>query len=405
MTKLKNTIILLLIILIAFPVIAKGKKKKKEDEKKSPYEFTLIKDIPTTPVKNQYRSGTCWSFGGIAFLETELLRIGKGNVDLSEMFAVRMGYQEKAVRTVRWHGHINFGPGGNFHDVLWVYKNYGAITEDAYAGLQYGEEKHVHGEFMALLDSYVETIIKNRNKKITPAWMKGYTGILNAYLGEVPEKFTENEIEYTPQSFASSLDLNMDDYIEIVSFTHHPFYEKFILEIPDNWMLEEYYNVPFNEFMNIIEQAIMDGYSVGWDADVSEKGFSRKKGIAIIPDEDKPEIDGMESDKWEALDKKEQDKRLYSFDKIVAEKTITQEMRQKQFDNYKTTDDHLMLLTGIAKDQNGTVYYKVKNSWSEKSSPYGGFFYASNAFVGLKTVSILIHKDALTQEMKDKLGL
>jgi bleomycin hydrolase len=403
MNQFKNTLVLILAVLIAFPVMAK--KKKKDEEEKSPYEFTVIKDIPTTPVKNQYRSGTCWSFGGTAFLETELMRLGKGEVDLSEMFAVRNAYQEKAIRTVRWHGNMNFGPGGNFHDVLWVWDNFGAITEDAYAGLQYGEEKHVHGEFMALLDSYVTTIIKNKNKKITPVWINGYEGILNAYLGEVPEKFTVNDMEYTPQSFANSLDLNMDDYIEIVSFTHHPFYEKFILEIPDNWMLEEYYNVPFDEFMIIIEQALMNGYSVGWDADVSEKGFSRKKGIAIIPDEDKPEIDGMESDKWEALDKKEQDEQLYSFKEIVAEKTITQEMRQEQFDNYKTTDDHLMLLTGISKDQNGTVYYKVKNSWSEKSSPYDGFFYASNAFVGLKTVSILIHKDALSQVMRDKLGL
>ncbi len=402
MIQLKNSLLFLLIALIASPVIGKEKKKKEE---KSPYEFTMLKEIPSSPVKNQYRSGTCWSFGGTAFLETELIRTGKGEVDLAEMFAVRNAYSQKAINTVRWHGNLNFGMGGNFHDVLWVYETHGAITEEAYAGLEYGEEKHVHGEMDALLNGYVETVIKNRNKKISPVWHQGFDGILDAYLGEVPEKFTVSDIEYSPRSYAEFLDLNMDDYVEIVSFTHHPFYETFILEIPDNWMLAEYYNVPFNEFMEIIDHAIMNGYSVGWDADVSEKGFSRKKGIAIIPDEEKPEIDGMESDKWEALDEKGKKKLLYNFDEILAEKEITQEMRQEQFDNYKTTDDHLMLLTGIAKDQKGNKYFKVKNSWSEKSSPYDGFFYASESFVGLKTVSILIHKDAIPMDIREKLGL
>lgn len=404
MNHLKKITLLFLIILFASPSFAK-KKDKKDKDKKPAYEFTSIKDIPTSPVKNQYRSGTCWSFGGTAFLETELIRKRKGIVDLAEMFSVRNAYSQKAINTVRWHGNLNFGMGGNFHDVLWGYATHGAITEEAYAGLGYGEEKHVHGEMDALLDGYVKTIIKNRNKKISPVWHQGFDGILDAYLGEVPEKFTVNDIEYSPKSYAEFLELNMDDYVEIVSFTHHPFYEEFILEIPDNWMFAEYYNVPFNEFMEIIENAIMEGYSVGWDADVSEKGFSRKKGIAIVPDEDKPEIDGMESDKWEKLDEKEKKELLYSFDEILAEKEITQEMRQEQFDNYKTTDDHLMLLTGIAKDQKDNIYYKVKNSWSEKSSPYDGFFYASESFVGLKTVSILIHKDAIPEDIREKLGL
>jgi len=401
---MKKLLFIILAISLSLPVLAKKKDKKKKDEKAT-YEFTMVKEIPTSPVKNQYRSGTCWSFAGTAFLETELIRTGKGIVDLSEMFAVRHAYSEKARRTVRWHGNLNFGQGGNFHDVLWVFDQFGAITEEAYDGLEYGEEKHVHGEMDALLRSYVTAVMKNKNRKLSPVWHQGFDGILDAYLGEVPESFQVDGADYSTTSYAESLGLNMDDYVEITSYTHHPFYETFILEIPDNWMMAPYYNVPFDEFMDIIEHAILSGYSVGWDADVSEKGFSRDKGVAIIPDEEKPELDGMESEKWNALDKKEKNKKLYAFDEIVAEKNITQELRQEHYDNYNTTDDHLMLLVGIANDQEGNKYFKVKNSWSEKSGPYEGFFFASESFVGLKTVSILIHKDALTDEMKSKLHL
>lgn len=401
---MKKILFIILAISMTIPVSAK-KKNKKEKEEKDTYKFTMVKEIPTSPVKNQYRSGTCWSFAGTAFLETELIRTGKGIVDLSEMFAVRHAYSEKAKRTVRWHGNLNFGQGGNFHDVLWTFDHFGAITEEAYDGLEYGEEKHVHGELDALLRGYVTTVIKNKNRKLSPAWHQGFDGILDAYLGEVPESFEVDGADYSTTSYGESLGLNMDDYIEITSYTHHPFYNTFVLEIPDNWMMASYYNVPFNEFMAIIEHAISTGYSVGWDADVSEKGFSRDKGVAIIPDEDKPEIDGMESEKWDALDKKEKNKKLYAFDEIVAEKEITQELRQEHYDNYKTTDDHLMLLVGIANDQEENKYFKVKNSWSEESGPYDGFFYASESFIGLKTVSIIIHKDALTDEMKAKLHL
>lgn len=394
---MKKLILILLAIALAFPTIAKKKDKKEEDEK-GPYEFTMIKDIPTSAVKNQYRSGTCWAFAGIAFLETELIRTGKGEIDLSEMFVVRNAYSQKALNTVRWHGNLNFGMGGNFHDVLWVYQNHGMLNESDYTGLEYGEEKHVHGEMDALLKSYVETVMKNRNKKLTPVWHQGFNGILDAYLGEVPT-------DPNPISYSKDLGLNMDDYVEITSFTHHPFYEKFILEIPDNWMMAEYYNVPLEELMQITEEAIKAGYSVGWDADVSEKGFSRKLGLALVPDEEKPDIDGMESDKWGEMDEKERQKLLYSFNKIVTEKEISQEMRQQQFNNYKTTDDHLMLLTGIAKDQRGNTFFKVKNSWSEKSHPYNGFFFASKAFLELKTISILLHKDGLSEIMKQKLGI
>lgn len=382
-----------------------AQEKDNQEVKEEGYVFTSVKDIPTTSVKNQYRSGTCWSFSSMSFLETEIIRLGKGEHDLSEMFVVWNTYSQKAVNTVRWHGNLNFGGGGAFHDVTWAFENFGAIPEEVYSGLEYGEEKHVHGELDALLDAYVETVIKNNNKKLTPAWHRGLNGILDAYLGEIPEKFTYQGKEYTPKSFAESLGLDMSDYVEIGSYTHHPFYESFILEVPDNWMLDEIYNVPLNEMMDIMENAIMNGYSVGWGADVSEKGFSWKNGLAIVPDDEKPEIAGMESEKWEKMDEKERKKRLYSFNQPVNEKVITQEMRQEEFDNYKTTDDHGMLLTGIAKDQRGNMFYKVKNSWSEQGSPYDGYFYASKPFVELKTIDIIVHKDAIPQEIKDKLGL
>ena len=403
MRKTQKWAFIILALLISLPGIAKDKKDKKKDQKA--YEFTMVKEIPTTSVRNQNRSGTCWSFSSNSFLETELVRKGKGDIDLSDMFAVRNAYSEKAIRTVRWHGNLNFGGGGAFHDVLWVFDHFGAVPEDAYTGLQYGEDKHVHGEMDALLNGYIETVIHNKNKKITPAWHQGFNGILDAYLGDVPEKFNYNGTEYTPKSFAEYLNLDMSDYVEIGSYSHHPYYEKFILEVPDNWMLDEIYNIPMDEMMDIIENAIMNGYSVGWGADVSEKGFSWKNGVAIIPNEDKPEIAGMESDKWEELSAKEKKKRLYSFDEPVAEKVITQEMRQEEFDNYKTTDDHGMLLTGIAKDQRGEMFYKVKNSWSEKGSPYEGYFFASKQFIALKTIDILIHKDAIPQALKDKMGI
>ena len=403
MKNMKKVALIALALMVSIPSFSKKKKDEKEDKKA--YEFTMVKDIPTTDVRNQNRSGTCWSFSTNSFLETELIRTGKGEIDLSEMFVVWNTYSEKAQRTVRWHGNLNFGGGGAFHDVFWVFDNFGAVPEEAYAGLEYGEDKHVHSELDALLDGYVNTVIKNKNRKLSPAWQKGLNGILDAYLGEIPEEFEYNGVKYSPESFAEYLDLDMSDYVEIGSYTHHDFYDKFILEVPDNWMLDEIYNVPLNDMMEIIDNAINNGYSVAWGADVSEKGFSWKNGVAIVPNEDKPDIAGMESDKWEKLDAKEKKKRLYSFDEPVAEKEITQEMRQAEYDSYKTTDDHGMLLTGTAKDQRGEVFYKVKNSWSTKGSPYEGYFYASKSFVGLKTIDIVVHKDAIPQAIKDKMGI
>ena len=378
--------------------------ENKKDEKAG-YQFTTVKDLPTTPVKNQYRSGTCWSFSGISFLESELLRMGKGEYDLSEMFVVRNAYMEKAVKYVRFHGNFNFGGGGAFHDVTHVYKTYGMVPEEAYDGKVIGEENHIHGELDAVTEAYIQAVIKNRNKKLSPVWQQGFDGILDAYLGDYPETFIYNGTEYTPMSFAAELGLNMDDYVELGSYTHHPFYEPFIIEIPDNWMLDVVYNVPMDELMEVIDNAINSGYSVAWGSDVSEKGFSWKDGVAIVPDDDVNDLSGTEKERWEKLTEKEKKNALYSFEGPVKEKVITQEMRQEAFDNYESTDDHGMEITGIAKDQDGNIYYKVKNSWGNDNHIYDGFFYASTPFVQLKTIDIMVHKGAIPEKIRKKLGL
>nr|NQU91094.1 aminopeptidase [Bacteroidota bacterium] len=381
---------------------------QKESENKDESEGFIFTDeirLNCTPVKNQYRSGTCWSYSGLALLESELLNAGKGEYDLSEAFIIRTAYSDRATKYVRFHGSLNFGGGGAFHDVTEMIKEYGIVPEEVYPGNVIGEDLFVHGEMDNVFAAYVDGVIENKNKKLTPVWHDGFEGLLDVYIGEYPETFIYNGIEYTPKSFADELGLNIDDYVEFGSFTHHPFYETFILEVPDNWLLHEIYNVPLDEMMEIIDNSLIEGHTIAWGADVSEKGFSWSNGVAIVPDEEKPDLAGTEKEKWESLTSKEKSKMLYSFDGPVKEKVITQDMRQEAFDNYTTTDDHGLEIVGIARDQNGGKYYIIKNSWGAEGHKYDGFFYASESFVKYKTMDIGVNKNTIPRNIRKKLDL
>ncbi|MCT4589599.1 MAG: C1 family peptidase [Carboxylicivirga sp.] len=374
-------------------------------DKSEGYKFETIYDLEATCVKDQHRSGTCWSFSALGFFESEMIRMGKDPVNLSEMYVVRHCYSDKAEKYVRLHGSLNFGPGGAFHDAVYVMKKYGMVPEEVYAGLKYGEESHVHGEMDKILKGYVDAVIKNSNKKLSPVWKKGFDGVLDTYLGEEPESFEVDGKKYTPQTYMKDVvGLDMDDYIQVTSYTHHPTYETFIIEVPDNWLWGEVYNVTLDDLMTIFEHSLEKGYTIGWAADVSEKGFSHTNGVAIVPENDSKEMSGSERSRWENMSRADRNKMLYSFDKPVKEKVITPEMRQEAYDNYLTTDDHGMQITGLVKDQNGTKYFKVKNSWNTNNK-YDGYFYASEAFVKYKTMSIMINKNALTKDLKKKLGI
>ncbi|MCC8153399.1 MAG: aminopeptidase [Tannerellaceae bacterium] len=368
------------------------------------YQFTPVKELKITPVKNQNRTGTCWSFSGIGMIESELIRMGKGEHDLSEMFIVSHSYKDQADKYIRTHGCLNFAQGGSFEDVIYAIKHYGIVPECAMKGLEYGEEKHVHNELEAVAGAYVKAVVKNPNGKLSTAWKKGFDGIIDAYLGEIPESFTYNGKQYTPQSFAKELGLNMDDYISLTSFTHHPFYSSFVIEVPDNWRWGTAYNLPLDEFMQVCENAINTGYTIAWASDVSEIGFTRN-GIAVVPDVEYMETSGSDQDRWVGLSSREKEDEIRKMlDKPCKELEITQEMRQVGYDNYQTTDDHGMQIFGIANDQTGKKFYMVKNSWGTDNK-YQGIWYASEAFVAYKTTNIVVHKDTLPKSIKAKLGI
>lgn len=367
------------------------------------YEFTVVKENAITPIKNQANSGTCWSYAGVAFLESELIKAGKGEHDLSEMYIVRRNYEDKARKYVRLNGYLNFGQGGAFSDVIATLDEYGVLPEGDYEGLNYGEPKNNHGELEKVLSGYVGGVIKS--KKLTTAWEKGYSGILDAYLGEVPQTVSVGGKKLTPQEYAQSLGLRSDNYISLTSFTHHPFYSAFAIEVPDNWRWSLSYNLPLDDFMQVIDNALMNGYTVLWGSDVSEVGFTRN-GLGVIPDETAVENIGSDQARWLGLSQtaKTAELKKRAEEAPVKEAEITQEMRQKAFDNYQTTDDHGMQIYGIAKDQYGTKYYMVKNSWGE-TGKYKGIWYVSEAFVRYKTLNFVVNKGALPKEIKSKLKL
>ncbi|WP_418233717.1 aminopeptidase C [Butyricimonas virosa] len=369
------------------------------------YQFTDIKRLPATSVKDQARAGTCWSWSGISFFESEMIRMGKEPIDLSAMYIVRHAYSDKATKFVRLHGSMNFAVGGAFCDVMHVIKNYGIVPMDVYMGLNYGEPNHAFGEIDDVLAGYINAVIKNSNKKLSTAWKKGFDGILDAYLGEEPEKFEYKGKEYTPRTFADEVvGLNMDDYVSLTSFTHHPFYSQFAIEVPDNWLWGMSYNLPIDELAQVMSNAIDNGYTFAWASDVSERGFQTSQpGVAVVPTTDTKEMSGAEIAKWEAMPKGNQTPDAFK-QGPAPEKVITQEMRQQEFDNYLTTDDHGMHVIGKAKDQNGTVYYIVKNSWNQYNK-FGGYFYASEPFMKYKTMNIIVHKNAIPKDIRKKLGI
>lgn len=363
-----------------------------QEIKKIPgFNFTPVKDLKATSVKNQYHSGTCWDYSSSSFVESEIMRMGKGEYDLSEMFTVRNAYYDKALQYVRWHGSVEFGAGGEFHDLMNIIKTKGMVPKEVYPGMLEGDKNPVHGELDAVMKAIVDVIIRNPNGKLSNVWEKVISDVLDDYLGKYPEKFTYQGKEYTPMSFAKELGINPDDYIELSSYTHHPYYDQFVIEVPDNWIRAKAYNVPIDELARIIDNSIMNGYTVAWGADVSDEGFAFKKGLAIVP-----------AKEWADMEKKEKDS---IFNHPVQQKVITQEIRQKAFDNYMTTDDHGMHIVGIVKDQLGQKYYKVKNSWGTKNNDYDGYFYASEPYVLLSTTDIMINKNSLPKDIAKKLNI
>lgn len=368
------------------------------------FKFTDVKTCKSTSVKDQNRSGTCWAFSGTGFVEDEIIRLGGDSLDLSEMFTVRHCYDDKADRYVRMYGQCNFAQGGGLHDVGYVWRKYGMVPEDVYAGLNYGEKKHDHSELADVLTAVVGAVKNKSGKKVTTAWRPALNGILDAYMGQLPAEFTYKGKKYTPRTFADAQPFNPDDYILLTSFTHHPFYENVILEIPDNWVNGQYMNVPLDELMAVIDNAVDKGFPIAWAADVSENGFKWTKGVALMPKgKEEGDMTGTELARWVKLSDKERAADKYNFDGPVEEIEVTQEMRQQMYDSQETTDDHGMEIVGYATDQNGNRYYKVKNSW-DTNQVFGGYLYASVPYVAAKTMGIMVHKDALPKALAKKIG-
>lgn len=369
------------------------------------FTFKDIKLVKTTPVKDQNKSGTCWCFCTTSFLEDEIMRKGGPELDLSEMFAVRHCYDDKAKKYVSMDGKVNFAQGGAAADVIYALRNYGIVPEEVYSGLNYGEKKHSHYELADALESYLNAILRKGNKTLSTAWKAGYDGILDAYFGKLPEEFTYQGKKYTPQSFAKAMKLDPDDYINVTSFTHHPFYQPFALEIADNWLWDQSQNVPMEELKAIVDNSINNGYSVVWAADVSEGGFKWRQGYAVLPEKKTgDDLEGSELARWVQLSDKDREAATYDIKGPVKEQTVTQADRQRMFENKETTDDHGMVIVGIAEDQEGNRYYKVKNSW-DTNQLYGGYFYVSEPYFLAKTMSVMVNKEAVPADIAKKIGI
>ncbi len=375
-------------VLLVYSAVAIG--QEKTNKKNSEYRFTTVKSVEATPVQNQNQTSTCWSFSSLSFFESELIRMGKGKeFNLSEMYVVNKVYVLKADNFIRMHGKTNFGEGGGFPDVTHVLKQYGMVPEEVYSGKKDKSAPHNHKMLETTLTNILRPAANESTQKIDFDFLHNtIASACNEFLGPAPEKFEYKGKSYTPRTYADATGINPDDYIYLTSFTHHPFYQPFVLEIPDNWNWQTTYNLPLNEFKEVMNNAINTGYTFAWGADVSEKGFLRADGLAVIPDASLTD-----------------EERRNIATKPHKQLPITQELRQKAFDNYETQDDHGMHIIGLEKDQNGTPYYLVKNSWGKESNECDGYFYASESFVLYKPTSIMLHKKALTPAIAKKLGI
>ena len=377
---------------------------KIENPDSTGFKFTDVKVNPTGTVKDQNKSGTCWAFSGLSTLEDNVQRKTGRVLDLSEMYVVRKAYEEKADKYIRMGGKTNFSQGGSFGDVVNMVAKYGAMPEEAYAGLNYGEKKHSHYELADAMEAYLNSILKHGQRgQLSTAWKAGFEGILDAYLGKVPETFVYEGKTYTPQEWAKAMGLEPEKFTNFISYTHHPFYSWAMLEVPDNWAWTESMNVPMEDMQRLVDNSLEKGINVMWAADVSEGGFKWNKGYAVLPaGKDDKDMTETELARWVKLSDRDREKSKFDIKGPVKEEAPTQESRQKSFDNYQTTDDHGMVIVGIAKDQEGNKYYKVKNSW-DTNQIYDGFFYVSVPYFLEKTLGVGIHQDAIPADIAKKM--
>jgi aminopeptidase C len=399
---MKKVLSLALISLMAVGAQAQEAEKKASNKPV----FTTIKENPITSIKDQNRSGTCWDYSTISFFEAEILKATGKTYDLCESFVANKTYMERATQVVRFHGDCQFSQGGSAEDVLATMKKHGIVPEGTmpFPGSLYGDSLNNFNEFFSLMEPYVAAIAKSSAKKISGQWKVGLQGILDAYLGKCPEEFTYEGKKYTPQTFVKSLGINMDDYVSITSYTHHPFYSAFAVEVQDNWRFPLSYNLPMDEMMKVIDNAIEKGYTVAWGGDVSEDGFTRQ-GLAYAIDTKKTEsLQGSDMAKWLKMTAAKKKNLIDSLGCNVPEITPTQELRQERFDNWELTDDHGMLIYGVAKDQNGKEYYMVKNSWGE-TGEYKGIWYMTKTFIAANTMDFLVNKNAIPKDIRKKLGI
>jgi aminopeptidase C len=402
-TKMKNLLFAVVALSLLTAPLSAQKKNKETAVTPEGYKFTTVVSLPATPVKNQSATGTCWCFATTSFMESELLRLGKGEYDLSEMFVVRNTYENRIRDNYLREGRGNLGEGSLSPSWVRVFNEDGIMPQEAYTGISYDSPVHNHRELQAYIEAVTAVPVKNRqmsteSQEVTDA-------VLDIYLGEVPGTFIYKGETYTPKSFAASLGLDMNNYVNITSFTHFPFYTQGVLEVRDNWEMTRFYNVPLDELIMITDNALSKGFTVDWDGDVSEKGFSHSKGVAVNPDV--TNIDNFsvtDRARFEKMPVQERLAEVYKFEKPWPEIAVTQEIRQKGYETFVTTDDHLMHLTGIAKDQNGTKYYITKNSWGTERNPFGGYLNMSESFVRAKTIYIMVHKDAVPADIRQKLG-